>query len=132
MERQQQITQELRALQAELTKLRAAAPGQGQRQAAAVQAGTNGAGVPVPPPRTAPAGDPGAAASASAGKPTPPPAQAAAAPGQTGGAAPAGLNGEDVHAWLCQRMADLQQERQSRWRRLLNFLAGKPSEGHVP
>jgi predicted component of type VI protein secretion system len=145
MERQQQITQELRALQAELTKLRAAAPGQGQRQAAAGQAGANGVGVPVPPPRTAPAGDPGAAASARAEKPTPPPAEACAAPGQAGGApaaagqarvaggaSPPGLNGEDVHAWLCQRMADLQQERQSRWRRLLNFLAGKPSEGHVP
>jgi hypothetical protein len=143
MERQQQITQELRALQAELTKLRTAAPDQGQRQAPAGQVGANGVGALVLPPRAAPACERSEAGSA--GKPAPPPAQAVPAPVQaseapaaTGqgsaaeGAAPACPDGEDVHAWLCQRMAALQQERQSRWRRLLNLLAGKSSEGHVP
>jgi hypothetical protein len=143
MERQQQITQELRALQAELTKVRAAAPDQGQRQAPAGQVGTNGVAAPVLPPRAALTGDRSEAGSA--GKPAPVPEPPVPAPGQArggpaatgqggvaGGSAPPGPDGEDVHGWLCQRMAALQQERQSRWRRFLNVLAGKPPEGHVP
>jgi pSer/pThr/pTyr-binding forkhead associated (FHA) protein len=31
---------------------------------------------------------------------------------------------EEIHAWLCKRMAALQQERQSRWRRILGILTG--------
>jgi pSer/pThr/pTyr-binding forkhead associated (FHA) protein len=138
MERQQQITQELRALQVELTKLHAAAPGRGQPERPASPVGGNGA---------APSSEPAGARRGGAGGPTPSSAQAAPAPGEPGGApapnpnapegVPAGaagpnLGGQDVHAWLCQRMAALQQERQSRWRRILNFLAGKPSEGEIP
>ena len=88
MDRQQQITQELRALQAELTKLHAAAPERGQRQAPAGQAGVNGA-APVVAPTAAPAGDHGGAGRGGAGKP--PPAQAVPAPGQASGAPAAAL-----------------------------------------
>jgi pSer/pThr/pTyr-binding forkhead associated (FHA) protein len=41
---------------------------------------------------------------------------------------PAGIDappGTDVHEWLCQRFADLQQERQTRWQRLMGVLTGK-------
>jgi hypothetical protein len=31
----------------------------------------------------------------------------------------------DVHVWLAQRLTTLQQERQSRWQRLLGVLSGK-------
>jgi pSer/pThr/pTyr-binding forkhead associated (FHA) protein len=31
----------------------------------------------------------------------------------------------DVHAWLCERFAALQQERQTRWQKILSFLTGK-------
>jgi pSer/pThr/pTyr-binding forkhead associated (FHA) protein len=33
--------------------------------------------------------------------------------------------GHDVHAWLSQRFTDLQQERQSRWQKLVGTLLGK-------
>jgi pSer/pThr/pTyr-binding forkhead associated (FHA) protein len=32
---------------------------------------------------------------------------------------------EDVHAWLCQRIDAIHQERQSRWEQILNFVLGK-------
>jgi hypothetical protein len=35
-------------------------------------------------------------------------------------AAPAA--GEDPHAALCRRMAELEQERQGRWQKILNFV----------
>jgi hypothetical protein len=58
---------------------------------------------------------------------------AAPGPGGTtaGGAGP-DAQGEDVHAWLCHRMAALQQERQGGWQRLFSFLVGKRSETPVP
>ena len=31
----------------------------------------------------------------------------------------------DVHAWLSQRFTDLQQERQTRWQKLVGMLLGK-------
>ena len=38
----------------------------------------------------------------------------------------------DIHQWLCQRIATLQQERQSRWQKVLNFVLGKPPANPVP
>lgn len=32
--------------------------------------------------------------------------------------------GEDVHSWLCQRFADLDQERKSRWQRIVGMVYG--------
>lgn len=34
--------------------------------------------------------------------------------------------GEDVHAWLSQRFNELQEERQSRWQKIVGTLLGKP------
>jgi hypothetical protein len=38
----------------------------------------------------------------------------------------------DIHALLCQKIAALQAERQSRWQRIISFLAGKPAGKAVP
>ena len=38
----------------------------------------------------------------------------------------------DIHALLCQKIAALQAERQSRWQKIINFLAGKQSGQPVP
>ncbi len=40
-------------------------------------------------------------------------------------ASSAGPSKGDVHAWLAQRLATLQQEQQSRWQRILSVLTGK-------
>jgi len=40
-------------------------------------------------------------------------------------ATPQAPAGHDVHAWLSQRFTDLQQERQSRWQKLVGTLLGK-------
>jgi pSer/pThr/pTyr-binding forkhead associated (FHA) protein len=55
--------------------------------------------------------------------PAPPPRPTAAT-----GAVPAAPCGEDVHTWLCRRMAAVEEERQSRWQKLLGLLAGKRAE----
>jgi pSer/pThr/pTyr-binding forkhead associated (FHA) protein len=38
----------------------------------------------------------------------------------------------DIHALLCQKIAALQAERQSRWQKIIHFLAGKQSGQPVP
>jgi pSer/pThr/pTyr-binding forkhead associated (FHA) protein len=38
----------------------------------------------------------------------------------------------DIHVLLCQQIAALQEERQSRWQRILNFLTGKPRGEPMP
>jgi pSer/pThr/pTyr-binding forkhead associated (FHA) protein len=38
----------------------------------------------------------------------------------------------DAHAWLTQRLVALQQERQSRWQKIVNVLTGKRTEEGVP
>jgi pSer/pThr/pTyr-binding forkhead associated (FHA) protein len=35
---------------------------------------------------------------------------------------------EEIHAWLCKRMTALQEERQSRWRKILGILTGAGGE----
>jgi len=54
----------------------------------------------------------------------PPPVSQAADPGlrPVGEAATAGPSPEDAHAWLYQRVASLEGERQSTWQRILGFL----------
>jgi hypothetical protein len=44
-------------------------------------------------------------------------------------AAPPQGQGDDIHGWLCRRMAAIQEERQTRWQKILNCLTGrKPAE----
>jgi hypothetical protein len=40
-----------------------------------------------------------------------------------------GLSQEHIHARLCRRIAELQQERETRWQKLLNTLLGKRPAG---
>jgi pSer/pThr/pTyr-binding forkhead associated (FHA) protein len=40
--------------------------------------------------------------------------------------------GADIHALLCQKIAALQAERQGRWQKIIQFLAGKQSSAPLP
>jgi hypothetical protein len=52
------------------------------------------------------------------GQPPPPP------PGPQAGPAPS-VGGDTIHAWLTQRIAALQQEREGRWQKILRLLLGR-------
>jgi hypothetical protein len=47
-------------------------------------------------------------------------------------AAPTAQAAADIHAVLCQKITALQAERQSRWQKIIRFLAGKQSGQPVP
>jgi hypothetical protein len=51
---------------------------------------------------------------------------------QNSKAPPVSAAAADIHALLCQKIAALQAERQSRWQKIINFLAGKQSGQPVP
>jgi len=129
IERQNQLNRELRDVQAELSKLQASGgkPVAGTDTDSSASPATRHA-----PPASRPA------------QPTFPPREKDNVPAASQGAPTAGLgetaaragetpkrNGEDVHAWLCRRMETLQQERQTGWRRIMNFLVGKRPEDTV-
>jgi hypothetical protein len=100
---------------------------------------------PSSPPRTA-------AEPSEKGRPTPPPTPSAPAvpsmPRNTGPTRPrpatvseAGADTSttpplrptaEVHAWLTQRLAALQEERQTRWQKILHALTGKSGEEAMP
>jgi pSer/pThr/pTyr-binding forkhead associated (FHA) protein len=101
------IRQELEQIQ-ELTRQLHALPSEAARKAAptmpALPQAPPAAGPPTPTPSVKP---PRAAA-----KPEAPPV-------------PPKFPEGDVHAWLTQRLAALQQERQTRWQKVINLLTGK-------
>jgi hypothetical protein len=101
------IRQELEQIQ-ELTRQLHALPLEGARQPIA----------PLPMPPQAPAADVPSAPSPSAKSK---PAAAKSAPSPPPRKFPEG----DVHAWLSQRLAALQEERQTRWQKVLSLLTGK-------
>jgi hypothetical protein len=45
---------------------------------------------------------------------------------------PQGQPEKDMHAWLSQRLATLQQEQQSGWQKIVSFLSGKRREKSAP
>jgi predicted component of type VI protein secretion system len=45
---------------------------------------------------------------------------------------PQGQPEKDMHAWLSQRLAALQQERQTRWQKIVNYLTGNANEKSTP
>jgi pSer/pThr/pTyr-binding forkhead associated (FHA) protein len=59
---------------------------------------------------------------------TPLPRQVPQTPPSAAPAAAAAPAGQDIHVWLCQRMAAVQEERQNRWQKLLALLGGKPAD----
>jgi pSer/pThr/pTyr-binding forkhead associated (FHA) protein len=121
-----EVTRELQALQLELAKQPSDAPpasavsppatapsspgaaGSGPQRPAPVLSPGNGAGVKAVPPLPAAEGP-------AASQPTDRPA--ASPPNQ------------DTHAWLCQRIAALQQERQGRWQKIVHFMFGQGNGG---
>jgi pSer/pThr/pTyr-binding forkhead associated (FHA) protein len=72
---------------------------------------------PVSPPRTESARPPGDPAQKSESAP------ASKVPPLAG--APDGHTDPAIHAWVSQRIAQLQQERQGRWQKILSFVMGK-------
>jgi pSer/pThr/pTyr-binding forkhead associated (FHA) protein len=122
LERLQEVSLELRTLQAELvqsgrrpgneTGAPAAAPARiapaGLPPASAGALTPNGTAAPAPQAR-----------SASEGNPMP------TGPGKPPLAPGGGLTDQDIHAALCRRIQELQQERETRWQKLLNGLLGK-------
>jgi pSer/pThr/pTyr-binding forkhead associated (FHA) protein len=121
-----ELNQQIQDIQAKLDRHKpAAAPSPAPRPAtaSAPPAPRPAAPTPAKPAASAPA----AAAPATNGnhtKPAPPKDKAppAAATAPAGEAAP---NGDDVHGWLAQRFSELQQERQTRWQKLVATLMGK-------
>ena len=116
MDRLHQLSREVLALQAELSKHPPPGPDKsragarsadhpatvaaGPRLASAYNPAANPSSRPAPAPASKVAGD---------SKPLPPPQK----PPE-----------KDMHAWLSQRIAALQQERQSRWQKIVSFLGG--------
>jgi hypothetical protein len=47
-------------------------------------------------------------------------------------APPPGMSDDEVHAWLSQRILAIQQERQTRWQKVMTFLSGKRNERPTP
>jgi hypothetical protein len=109
-----ELTRELRDLQTELAKtpkpLAPAAPIPSPVPAAVVPP------KPAPTPAPPPPSTPRPKLETTPSPPTPSAPVPPVAPAQ-----PAA----DVHAWLSQRLATIQQERQSRWQKILNMLSGK-------
>jgi pSer/pThr/pTyr-binding forkhead associated (FHA) protein len=108
MERVQELTRELEMLQKEAARYAPAAPA-----TASPPAGSPAPSRPVaqaPAPATVPSTSSRSSLQAPAGAPS------------TASSAPAGV---DIHVWLCQRMAAVQEERQNRWQKLIALLGGK-------
>jgi pSer/pThr/pTyr-binding forkhead associated (FHA) protein len=113
MDRVQELTGELHLLRIEASKhAPSAAPPASPPPQATAQARPAFSGPSTPLP-SAPRPSPGTSAKDSTTT--------------AGVSAPAG---QDIHVWLCQRMAAVQEERQNRWQKLLALLSGKaPEEG---
>jgi pSer/pThr/pTyr-binding forkhead associated (FHA) protein len=82
--------------------------------------------APTPPAAAAPGANPKPAATTVPAGPTEPAVAPAPPPHQVPRLTPAaGLAEGDLHGWLNQRISDLNQERQSRWSRLIGKILGK-------
>jgi pSer/pThr/pTyr-binding forkhead associated (FHA) protein len=117
----QELTRELQGLPAELARHTSVPP---RNAGAAPSPRPTAPVVPIAPP-AAPAPLPTLPRSS---PPRPiPPAEPTSSPLST----PPAQSDADVHAWLSQRLMVLQQERQSRWQKILNVLTGKRAEQAV-
>jgi pSer/pThr/pTyr-binding forkhead associated (FHA) protein len=154
MDRVQELTRELHALQAELAKRPQEGPAQAAAQglaapvpvSAAPPAGPTDlshAGIPVPPAATgpprgsavngdhaAPAAPSHAAGDLAASQPVAVPSANHNIPVSSeqpaaDGPPPGTARETDIHIWLHQRIAEIQRERQSRFQRILNYVLGQ-------
>jgi pSer/pThr/pTyr-binding forkhead associated (FHA) protein len=141
LDRLNQLTEELRTLQAELSRHRQAAPDRASSEPPAPAAPSETAAEPASVARPAEEPPPVAATRKDSSNREPPAGEQPARQANGAAAAPAvppagepdpqrsGQSPEDIHAWLCGQIASIQQERQSRWQRLLQFLVGgRPGE----
>lgn len=114
MDRLHQLSREVLALQSELAKRPEAAVERPRSTPAATGPRATPHSVapaqPTPRPTTAPK-------PAAESKPLP---------------LPQGQPEKDMHAWLSQRLATLQEERQSRWQKIVSFLSGKSRDKSTP
>jgi pSer/pThr/pTyr-binding forkhead associated (FHA) protein/polyhydroxyalkanoate synthesis regulator phasin len=106
LDRVEELTREIQALQAELKNQRSAHPPAPAPDGVARRP-ISSSNLPATPPTVSTNGR-------ERGPESPKPAVTAA-----------GESGEDVHAWLCQRMAELQADRRGRLQRILDFMSGK-------
>jgi len=131
MDRLQELTAEVQSLQAELAKMSSAKQAQTSGfhpTARPAQATPSPAPKPLPQPaiamRPQPVADQARQPATGFHPPSP-------APMATNGAEskspelPSGKSEADVHAWLSRRIVEIQQERQTRWQRIVSFLTGK-------
>jgi pSer/pThr/pTyr-binding forkhead associated (FHA) protein len=117
LDRLHALTEELHGLQAELAgQPPAPAAPATPSPANGAAAGRGPAPQSRPQPASPPAPDPGRPQPATAGRSSP------IGGGPVGKPEP---QPENIHAWLTQRIASLQQERQSRWQKVLNLVLGK-------
>ena len=130
MDRVQQLTGELHLLRIEAAKHAPASappspPGGGTEHGEGEPAPTAPSRQPQNPAATAPSSP---AVAAALREPAPPSAPSPSTPDKTAAPGLAAPAGQDIHVWLCQRMAAVQEERQNRWQKLLALLGGKPPE----
>jgi pSer/pThr/pTyr-binding forkhead associated (FHA) protein len=118
LDRVQELTQELTMLQAELAK-QPAAPATG-RPVTAAPAATLRLAQPSSPTSSTPA-------PTTASEQTTPAATGSATDAAKPAPTPPSPAPEDVHGWLHERIAAIQQERQSRWQKIRDFLLKSPS-----
>jgi hypothetical protein len=110
LDRLRDLTRELHTLRAEY----AACP-----SAPAMRAGNGTRVEGEKPAATTPA------SVAGAGGPTPPSGNGKGTASRTAATAPTAEGDPNIHAWLTQRIAALDEERQSRWQKLLKTLLAK-------
>jgi pSer/pThr/pTyr-binding forkhead associated (FHA) protein len=144
LDRVQQLSQELATLQAELANQQASASGSGPapasprvRETRPARSGRLFAGrvSKIAPPRMAESAAPiepgapkmeGVVPNMDTPIPSPPPEQKTNGEPVPSEPAPSASEApEDVHAWLRERIEAIQQERQTRWQKILGFLSGK-------
>jgi pSer/pThr/pTyr-binding forkhead associated (FHA) protein len=109
LDRLQAVSQELQTLRAELVRQPLPAP-----SAAPAPSPTPTPGPPQQAPTPPPIRQPAANGTAAPKPPEPAPAPAAAGQGDP-----------TIHVWLSQRIEALEQERQSRWQKVMSFVLGK-------
>jgi pSer/pThr/pTyr-binding forkhead associated (FHA) protein len=115
LDRLRDITQELTTLQSELLRQNLEPP----RDTAARPSAPSARPGRTPPARAEKGGSPPASSPPPSAAQGPDPANPTPRPGGVA------EQPQDVHAWLTQRIAGLEQERQGRWQKILNFLRGK-------
>jgi pSer/pThr/pTyr-binding forkhead associated (FHA) protein len=128
LDRLQELTEEIQNLQAQLAKTAPTASPPAAGTTPANRPGQNAVGAaskPTAQPRSANDAPRKSSPAASSAQPR---TQATNGAESSAAPAPAGQTQADIHAWLSHRLVAIQQERQTRWQKILGFLTGKANE----